>query len=174
MCSKFHNNYDYILTHFSLISQESQYAQAIKMVIESQAMTGGADEMYWYETCSLISDCQREDISQKLHMQKSCNTCVDTLNMLKDVFLKRPAEVSTNGYVMGMLEARYALVASHLTDYTETSDNNLSSASPWSVSNIRCSQKIHRHLEMPKIDSIRSCLPWGISTYLRVVHFEGS
>ena len=114
MCSKFHNNYDNILTHFSLILQESQYAQAIKMVIESQAMTGGADEMYWYETCSLISDCQREDISQKLHMQKSCNTCVDTLNMLKDVFLKRPAEVSTNGYVMGMLEARYTLVASPL------------------------------------------------------------
>ena len=49
----------------------------------------------------------------------------------------------------------------------------MSSARAWSVNNIRCSEKIHRHLEMPKIDSIMSFLPEGIMTYLRVVNFEG-
>ena len=43
--------------------------------------------------------------------------------------------------------------------YTRTSENNLPSARTWSVNNILCSQKIHRHLEIPKIDSIMSCLP---------------
>lgn len=76
------------------------------MVVESQALTASADELYWYDTCLLVADCQREDTTMKLHMQKACNTCVDTLNMLKDVFQKRPAEISTNGYVMGMLEAK--------------------------------------------------------------------
>ena len=34
-----------------------------------------------------------------------------------------------------------------------------------------CSQKIHTHLEMPKIDSVISCLPLGIMIYLRVSQF---
>ena len=57
--------------------------------------------------------------------------------------------------------------ASDIKDYTQTSENELSSARTWSVSNITCSQKIHRHLEIPKIDSVMSCLPEGIMTYLR-------
>lgn len=77
------------------------------MALESQALVGSSDEKYWYETCSLISDCQREDGSLRMHMLKACNTCVDTLNMLKEVFLRRPAEVTTNGYITGMLEAKY-------------------------------------------------------------------
>ena len=44
-----------------------------------------------------------------------------------------------------------------LKDYTQTLENKLSSARTWSVNIIRCSQKIHRHLEMPKINSIKSC-----------------
>ena len=53
-----------------------------------------------------------------------------------------------------------------LKEYTQISENKLSTASTWSVNNIRCSEKIHRHLEKPKIDSIMSCLPKGIMTYL--------
>ena len=40
-----------------------------------------------------------------------------------------------------------------------------------SVKNIRQSKKIPRHLEMPKIDKMRSCLRKGIMTYLRGSRF---
>jgi len=79
------------------------------MILESHSLIGSADETYWYETCSLISDCQREDTSLRMHMQKASNTCVDSLNMLKEAFQKRPVEISTNGYIMGMLEAKYVV-----------------------------------------------------------------
>ena len=45
-----------------------------------------------------------------------------------------------------------------LKHYAQTLENKLSSATTW---------KIHRNLEMPKIDSIRSCFPEGIMTLLR-------
>ena len=76
------------------------------MALESQVLIGTSDEMYWYESCSLISDCQRDDSTLRMNMQKASNTCVDSLNMLKEVFQMRPAEVTTNGYIMGMLEAK--------------------------------------------------------------------
>lgn len=76
------------------------------MVLESHTLIGSSDEIYWYETLSLIADCQRDDSSLKKNAQKASNTCVDALNMFKQVFEKRPAEISTNGYVMGLLEAK--------------------------------------------------------------------
>jgi len=50
---------------------------------------------------------QLDDESMKLHMQKASNTVVDALNMFKDVFKHRPSEVSNNGHIMGLLEAKY-------------------------------------------------------------------
>ena len=49
--------------------------------------------------------------------------------------------------------------------YTQTSENILSSARNWSVPNIRWGQKIHRHLEMPKIIAL-GVFPNVIVTYL--------
>ena len=49
------------------------------------------------------------------------------------------------------------LLSLYACKYAQTSENELSSARTGSVKNIKCSQKIHRHLEMPNIDSITSC-----------------
>ena len=76
------------------------------MISESHSLIGSADEIYWFETISIVADCQRGDISMKQHIQKASNTCVDALNMFKQVFQQRPSEVSNNGYIMGLLEAK--------------------------------------------------------------------
>ena len=60
-----------------------------------------------------------------------------------------------------------------LKDYTETTENKLSSARTWSVSNIRCCQKIHKHLEMLEINSVTSDLrDYDMLAGCRVVNFE--
>ena len=56
-------------------------------------------------------------------------------------------------------------------DYAQTSENKLSSARTLYVNYIKCSEKIHKHSKKPKIDSIISCLPWGITTYLQDSQF---
>ena len=68
--------------------------------------------------------------------------------------------------VVRRLHYLISLVLYQLKDYTNTLENNFSSASTWSIKYYRCRQKIHRHLEMPKIYSIVSCHPQGITTYL--------
>ena len=74
-----------------------------------------------------------------------------------------------------MLEEWYAKFPNHtgklkqvfiFKDYTQTSENKLSSARTWSVNIIRCSQKIHRHLEMPKIDSKNELCPFVYMTHM--------
>lgn len=86
--------------------QECQYKQATSLILESHKLIGSADELYWFETLGLIADSQRDDSSLKQSKQKASSTCVDALNMFKEEFQRRPAEVSTSGYVMGLLEAK--------------------------------------------------------------------
>lgn len=77
------------------------------MIIESQNLIGSADEIFWFETLSIIIDCQKSDSSLKRSTQKAINTCVSALNMFKELFNKRPSEMSTNGFITGQLEAKY-------------------------------------------------------------------
>ena len=63
------------------------------------------------------------------------------------------------------------IVAIHLfEDYTQTSENKLSSASTWYVNVIRYRQKFYRYLEMPKNNSSMSyppCKLWHICVFGR-------
>lgn len=86
--------------------QECQYQQAVEMILESHKLVGTMDELYWFETIKIVVDSQKDDTSLKQHKQKASNSCIDALNMFKDVFQKRPSEMSTNSYIFGLLEAK--------------------------------------------------------------------
>lgn len=77
------------------------------MILESQNLIGSADEIYWFNTLNIVIDCQKNDSSLKQSTQKAINTCVNALNMFREVFKRRPSEMSTNGFVTGQLEAKY-------------------------------------------------------------------
>ena len=53
---------------------------------------------------------------------------------------------------------------SRFEDYTQTSENKLSSTRTWFVNLIRCNQKIHRHLEMPVVPLVN--MAYNVLAYL--------
>ena len=94
------------------------------------------------------------------------NTCLRKTDTLFEASSKKCAELS-NLQTQRFQQIQRSVKTTHTPRRTQSS-----SARTWYVINMSCSQKIHRHYEMPKLDSIMSCLRWVIMTYLRGSQFQ--